>query len=145
MSHLSRVMDWIATYEGYDILSYFRVDYTDQIPNNGGIFPSGLTEVSRRQDILGNVTVVNQENFGIYIVFDKAPEDTVAAADNQEWVSDFQQWVQDQSIQGLAPTFGDVPHTERITASNGALYAATDEGTATYMIQLSIQYTKRYE
>ena len=145
MSHLSQIRDWIATYEGYDILSSFEVDYTDQIPNNGGIFPSGLTEISRRSDILGNVTVVNQENFGIYVVFDKAPGDNVAATDNQEWVSDFQLWVQEQSAKGLAPTFGDVPHTERITASNGALYAASDEGTATYMIQLSLQYTKRYE
>ena len=144
MSHLSQIRDWIATFPDYDILSNFSVDYTDQIPNNGGIFPAGLTEVSRVTDILGNVTVVNQESFGIYIIFYKAPGDQVAAEVNQEWVADFQQWVQEQSVTGQAPVFGDVPHTERAVATSGALYAADDEGLATYMVQLTINYTKRY-
>ena len=43
-----------------------KVLYTDQIPFNGGVFPSGLMEVSRTSDILGNVTVTNQYNFGLY-------------------------------------------------------------------------------
>ena len=144
MTHLEAIKNWIQTYPYYDILSEFSVDYTDQIPNNGGIFPAGLTEVSRKTDVLGNTTVNNQENFGIYVVFEKSPGDETAAEANQDWISQFQFWVQEQSIRGLAPVFGDVPPTERITASSGALYAASDEGLATYMVQLTINYTMRY-
>ena len=144
MSHLSQIREWIAAFPDYDILSEFSVDYTDQIPNNGGIFPAGLTEVSRKTDILGNVTVVNQESFGIYVNFYKAPGDDAAAEVNQEWIADFQLWVQEQSVTGQAPIFGDIPYTEKVTASSGALYAASDEGLATYMVQLTINYTKRY-
>ena len=141
---LEKVREWIATFPSYSILSNFQVDYTDQIPSNGGIFPNGITEVSRRKDILGNVTVVNQLNFGIYTVFEKAPSDDIGATANQEWIASFQEWVQEQSVKGLAPVFGDEPRQEVITAQNGVLYDTTDEGWATYMVQLSIQYVKKY-
>ncbi len=145
MTALEQIRGWIATYPGYDILSAFRVDYTDQIPGNVGIFPSGLVEIERRQDIVGNVTVTNQYNFGLYYVFVKAPGDDVSAAINADWIMDFQEWVQAQSATGQVPTFGDEPRSERITAQNGVLYEADEEGTATYMVQLSVQFTKKYE
>ena len=56
-----------------------------------------------------------------------------------------QQWVQEQSVRKLAPTFGDEPATERILAQNGALYDASEEGTATYIVQLTINFKKFYE
>ena len=141
---LEKVKEWIATFPSYSILSDFQVDYTDQVPSNGGIFPNGLVEVTRRKDILGNVTVTNQLNFGIYCVFEKAPNDNVGATINQEWIASFQDWVQEQSVKGLAPVFGDSPKTEVITAQNGELYDTTDEGWAMYMVQLTIQYVKNY-
>ena len=42
-------------------------------------------------------------------------------------------------------TFGDDPDAETIKAQNGAVYAADEEGTAIYMVQLSINYIKHYE
>lgn len=42
MTALEKIREWLASYPGFDILSAFQVDYTDQIPANGGIFPSGL-------------------------------------------------------------------------------------------------------
>ena len=145
MSAIDKIRDWLAAFPDYHKLSDFNVDYTDKIPNNGGIFPSGLVEISRSADIMGNVTVENQYNFGLYYVFAKAPGDDVGAAINADWVMDFQSWVQEQSIRRLAPTFGDDPDTERIQAQNGVLYAADEEGTATYMVQLSVNYTKFYK
>lgn len=146
MTALEKVRAWIATFPDFDILSSFRVDYADQaVPNNGGIFPNGLVEVERRQDIMGNVTVTNQYNFGIYSVFAKPPGDDAGATINADWVMDFQEWVQAQSIARKAPAFGDVPNAEKITAQNGVLYEANEEGTATYMVQLSVQFKKRYE
>lgn len=144
MSALEKIRSFVASYPGADILSEFRIDYTDQIPSNGGIFPSGLVEVSRRSDILGNTTVTNQYNFGLYCVMEKAPGDDTQATINADWVMDFQEWVQAQSVMGLAPVFGDVPQQEKIIAQNGVLYAAEDEGVATYMVQLSVQFVKQF-
>ena len=145
MSAIDKIRDWLAAFPDYHKLSGFNVDYTNKIPNNGGIFPSGLVEISRSADIMGNVTVENQYNFGLYYVFTKAPGDDAGAAVNADWVMDFQNWVQEQSIRRLAPTFGDDPDTERIQAQNGVLYAADEEGTATYMVQLSVNYTRFYK
>ena len=145
MTALEKLRGWIAAYPGYDILGAFQVDYTDRAPNNGGVFPSGLVEVERRQDIMGSVTVTNQYNFGLYYVFEKAPGDDAGAAVNAGWIMDFQAWVQEQSVLGLAPAFGDEPRTERITAQNGVLYEADEDGTATYMVQMSVQFKKKYE
>ena len=146
MTALEKVRAWLRSFPDFDILTEFQVDYLDHaVPNNGGIFPAGLVEVERRSDIVGNITVVNQYNFGIYSAFCKAVGDDVGATVNADWVMGFQEWVQEQSILGLAPSFGDEPQGERITAQNGVLYEASDEGTATYMVQLSVQFKKKYE
>lgn len=145
MTPLEKLKNWLGTYPGYDILSTFRVDYTDQVPNNGGVYPSGLVEVERRKDILGNTMVTNQYNFGLYYVFEKSPGDDTGAAVNADWIMDFQEWVQEQSALGLAPVFGDVPLDEKIIAQNGVLYETDEEGTATYMVQLSVQFKRKFE
>ena len=142
MTALEKITAFVRSYPKADILQTFQVDYTDQIPANGGIFPSGLEEVSRKTDLLGNVTVTNQYNFGLYYVFEKAPGDDAGAAVNAGWVMDFQEGVQEQSALGLAPVFGVVPRQEKLTAQNGVLYDAEDEGLATYMGQLSVQFIK---
>lgn len=145
MTALEKIREWIATYPGYDILASFQVDYTDQIPNNGGIFSSGLVEISRKKDIVGNITVVNQYNFGLYYTFFKSPGDDAGASVNADWVMGFQEWVQEQSITGKAPTFGDRARDERIIAQNGMLYDSDKEGTALYSVQLSVQFTKFFK
>ena len=106
MTALEKMRDFVGSYPGADILSEFRIDYTDQIPSNGGLFPSGLVEISRRSDILGNATVTNQYNFGLYCNLERAPGDDVQATINADWLMGFQEWVQAQSIQGLAPYSG---------------------------------------
>lgn len=142
MNALEKLTSWLSTYPGYNILEVFRVDYTDQIPANGGVFPSGLVEVARVTDILGNVTIRNQYNFGLYYVFEKAPGDDAGAKENADWIMDFQEWVQEQSACGAAPVFGDDPRFETIQAQNGVMYETQDEGLATYMVQLSVQFIK---
>ena len=145
MTALEKIRGFIRQYPGADVFRDFHVDYTDQIPDNGGVFPSGLTEVSRTQDILGNVTTVNQYNFGLYYVFEKSPGDDTGAAENADWVMDFQEWMQSASALGFAPVFGDAPESEKITAQNGVLYGADEEGTAMYMVQLTVTFIKKYE
>ena len=143
MTDLEKMRDWISTFPYHQKLDGFQVDYTDTVPNNGGILPSGRVEISRRTDIFGNVTVENRYNFGLYYVFYKDPRDDAGATINADWVMALQEWVQQQSILHLAPSFGDEPSTERIQAQNGALYTADAEGTATYVVQLSVDFTKK--
>ena len=143
MTPLEKMREWLKTFPSFDILGSFQVDYTDRIPNVGSIAPEGLTEVSRRKDIMGNTTVVNQYNFGLYFNLMKAPGDDAGALINADWLMEFQEWIQEQSITGEAPVFGDVPNDEKITAQNGQLYQADGEGTAVYMIQLSVQFIKK--
>lgn len=145
MSDLERIREWISEYPGTEALQGLRIDYYSAQPENGSIAPAGLTEISRTEDILGNVTVENQYNFGLYFVLTKAADDDETAAANAEWIMGLQQWVQEQSIQRLAPTFGEEPKTERIQAQNGALDVNNEDGTATYFVRLTINFKKFYE
>lgn len=140
MTALDTMREFVQSYPDYDILSRLDIDYTDKVPNSGGLFPSGMVEVSRRSDLLGNVTVTNQLNFALYTTLEKWE----GSLDNAEWQLGFQQWVQAQSALGLAPTFGDEPRTETITAQNGQLYSADEEGTALYVIQINVTFVRNY-
>lgn len=140
MTDLEKIRDWIATYPGAETLQSVRIDYYDSQKDNS-IGPAGLTELSRTEDVFGNITVENSYSFGLYYVL---PEETTALA-NAQWIMGFQQWVQEQSLRGLAPTFGDEPAKERIYAQNGALYATNEDGTAEYILQLTIKFKKFYE
>ena len=145
MTALETIRAWIREYPGCGALQDLYVDYTDAVPPNGGVNPSGLVEISRRTDILGNVTVTNQLNFTLYFIFPKAPGDDAGAEENAQWLMDFQDWVQAQSVTGKAPVFGDDRRQETVKAQNGTLYGADQDGTAAYSVQLSVQYIKRYE
>ena len=90
MTALEKITAFVRSYPGADILQKFRIDYTDQIPANAGVFPSGLVEIDRKTDICGGATVTNQYNFGLYYVFEKAPGDDAGAAVNAGWLMDFQ-------------------------------------------------------
>lgn len=95
--------------------------------------------------ITGAVCVTNQSNFGLYFTFAKSAGDDEGAKINADWVNGFQHWVQEQSAHGLAPNFGDAEEPVIARAQNGVLYEAEAEGTATYMVVLSLRYTKTYE
>lgn len=139
---MERLRAWLKTCPNADILQNWQVDYT---PGTFGVFPAGLVENSRKEDILGNTVVENQYNFSIYLVFAKAPGDDAGAQINADWVMEFQKWVQEQSIRHKAPTFGDDPMHESMRAQSGALYDAEGSGTAMYMVRLSAVFQKHYK
>lgn len=145
MSALRKIREWLTTFPGNNRLESLQVDYVPAEPGSGSIAPSGLIEISRNEDILGNITVENQYNFGLYYVFAKSTDDDEGSTQNADWVMDLQGWVQEQSIIGAAPKFGDEPAVERIQAQNGSIYGADEEGTAIYMVQLSVNFIKKYE
>ncbi len=142
MSELSTIRQWLATFPGNGRLASLQVDYLSAEPGSGSIAPSGLVEISRRTDILGTTIVENQYNFGLYYVFAKSTHDDDGATENADWLMDLQEWIQEQSVLNKAPRFGDEPLEERIQAQNGSVYGADEEGTAIYMVQLSVNFTK---
>lgn len=145
MSDLERLINWLTGYAGHDILGEYHVDYTDKVPSSGAVFPQGLVEIRRREDITGNVTVENQYNFALYMQLPRAPGDDIGAAINADWVMDFQRWIQAQSVQHKAPTFGNMDvRQETMQAQNGVLYDADGSGMATYLIQLSARFKHYY-
>lgn len=83
MSELEQVITWLRTYEGHDILKDWHVDYTDQVPSCGAVFPQGLQEIERRTYITGAVCVTNQSNFGLYFTFAKSAGDDEARRSTQ--------------------------------------------------------------
>lgn len=146
MTDLEKFQQWLQTYPGADHLTGLRVDYTDRLPGQFGIFPAGLTELNRATDLLGDVTVQNQYNFALYIVFEKSPGDDIGAQVNADWIMDFQRWVQAESAMHRAPTFGNVDlREETMRAQSGTLYECDDEGVAMYMIQLSATYKLHFQ
>ena len=145
MTALETIRAWLGTFPQFARLDDFSVDYAAAAPSSGGLMPGGLVEVSRSSDIVGNVTVTNQYNFTLYFTFAKADGDDVGATKNAEWLLSFQDWVQEQSVSGFAPTFGDDPRSEKIQAQNGTLYGTDAEGTALYSVQLSVQFIKKFK
>jgi len=142
---LDRIRKWLSAFPGNNRLQSLQVDYYSSQPDNGSIAPSGLVEISRKEDILGNIVVENQYNFGLYYTFQKAADDDEGSTENADWLMALQEWAQEQSILRLAPIFGDEPDTEQIKAQNGSIYGVNEEGVAIYMVQLSVNFSKKYE
>lgn len=145
MTVLEKLRTWLQTFPGNDRLSSLQVDYYETEPGNGSIAPAGLIEINRRADILGNVTVEKQYNFGLFYTFTKDTDDNDGSTQNADWLISLQEWVQEQSIKRLAPVFGDVPEEEQIKAQNGCINDVSEEGVAEYMVQLSVNFKKIYE
>ncbi len=145
MTALEKIFQWLKSYPEIQRIEAFSVDYHADAPENSSLAPSGLVEISRTEDVLGNVTVQNQYNFDLHFVLFKAPADDAGAEENANLVMGFQNWVQEQSIRKLVPTFGDEPNRETVRAQNGQLTYADRDGTGIYTVQLSINFTKHYE
>ena len=146
MSALEKIRKWIMTYPKIGQIQGLNVDYYSEKPDNSSIAPSGLVEVSRKEDILGNITVQNQYNFMLYFVMAKAMDDDEGATENADWLIDFQEWVQEQSVLHKVPSFGDDPKSETIKAQNGTNDGISQDGTTgLYTVLLSIEFIKIYE
>ena len=145
MTDLEKIREWLKGYPGTLPVKDLKVDYFSSHPDEGSIDPSGLIEVSRTTDIMGNTTVENQLNFALYFTLLKSPGDDQGATDNADLLLDLQKWIQEQSLRRLTPTFGDDPEGETIKAQNGALHLTNEEGIGIYTVQLSVNYIKNYE
>lgn len=109
------------------------VDNTHYIPGSAGLFCEGLEEISRKQDILGTVKVINRCRFTLDWVMSTAMDPQVAA----DMLLSLQSWVQQQDLLGLAPALGKNTHWK---AEAGKRREITDAMTVIYTVSLTAQY-----
>ena len=133
---LDTLTQWLQTYPKWE--GTLQLDYAEHVPGNSGLYPRGITELSRREDVLGNVKVRYSSLFLLRRAAGTREE-------NARWLLDFQNWVAEQDRLGLAPKFGDEPKTERLRAFDGRLDSHTQAGSSLYTVHLSAEYTKFYE
>ena len=139
MTDLTTLSSWLLTFPGWDEGWVLHTDRTEAEPENTGLFPLGAEELSRREDVLGNVTVRCRYRFYLYRVAQQSDPQA-----NARWLLEFQQWVQQQSAIGAAPRFGDDPKAERLRAEKGKLSEASQTGTGTYVVTLTAEFVKVY-
>lgn len=140
MQRLEKVRQWVQTFPLWEEGQLLYIDHTGCVPGNSGLFSQGAQELARLTDILGNTTVRCRCSFSLYRVT-TGQEDGAA---NAQWLLAFQNWVQEQSVLGLAPVFGDAPEQERLWAQKGRLKQADQTGTGIYSVELIAEYVKKF-
>lgn len=130
---LEKLRQWLETFPKWDAALQF--DDVDAVPGSSGLYPMGLTELSRRENVLGNVMVRCRETFLLRRVAGQS-------AENAQWLEDFQNWVMEQDTLGLTPQFGDVPESQRLRASEGKLDSQKQVGSTLYTVKLTAEFDK---
>lgn len=138
---LQKIISWLKSWPGWQEEARLYVDYTDTVPGNCGLFPVGTEEVSRRTDVQGNLTVGYRFRFTLYRVAEHDDEGLQSA----QWAQDLQEWVRQQSTQGLAPVLGDDPAREQIRAEKGRLHKIRQPGNKMYAVDFTAEFIKFYE
>lgn len=105
-----------------------NIDATAAQPVSCGLFPQGMEELKRQEDVLGNVKCRLRQTF---LLRRLALHQEEAAL----WLMDFAHWVRLQK----PPAVGE---NTRIRAEKGRLLSADQTGTATYEIKLILEYDK---
>ena len=137
MDMLEKLRAFVLSYPRWEEGKLLFMDYTDGIPGNGGLFPEGITQISFREDILGNRMADMRLTVCLYRCGAEEEGDAL-------WLMDFQNWVAEQSAMGKIPVFGDVPHRERLYAQKGKLTQRRSSGNL-YSVTLTAEFTKKYE
>ena len=137
MRELDRLISWLQQFPMWNGPVY--VDYSDGMPGSISIYPRGLTEVSRRMDVSGNIRSVNR----LTVTVCRLMED-ITPGDNARWMLELQSWIRQQSAQGTAPVFGDLPAEEFIRAENGRLSRMQHVGCACYAVELTVEFIKNH-
>lgn len=130
---LQTMESWLQTFPKWE--GQLQLDYADAVPGSAGLYPRGIRELSRQEDVLGN------RKLRLRCVF-LLRRSALCAEENARWLLELQTWVADQDSLGLTPKFGDEPKTERLRAYEGRLDRQNQDGSSLYTVQLSAEYTK---
>jgi hypothetical protein len=142
MSKIKQMREFIATCPHLNVLAdNIHVDWTADKPTNYGIMPTGETIVSRKSNVIGDVTYHKQYNCSIFARFTTAND--AMRIENCDFFDDFTEWLEEQDTNGTPPRFSDEEfiHEEYITAQSGFLYEMEKSGDrGTYQIQVQVNY-----
>ena len=133
---LEKLTQWLETFPQWE--GVLQIDYADSVPGNTGLYPRGITELSSREDVLGN----RKNRLSCAFILRRTG---AGGQENARWLLDFQNWVMEQDRLGLAPRFGDEPQNERSRAFEGRLETHKQVGGSVYTVQLTAEFTKIFE
>lgn len=110
------------------------IDSTDAAPQCCGLFPLGLRQLERREDVLGGCRQRLRQTFLLR-------RHGYRGEDGASWLLQLQQWLMEQA-DVLQPAFG----TElQLRSEQGKLTKATQPGTGVYEVHIIVEYTKEKE
>ena len=139
---LQRLIDWLKTYTGITSWAISRWTTPTRSPPTA-LCSRSLQEVERTETILGDVTLTNQYNFGLYFTFEKSAEDDVAARSTP--IADGLSALGAGAECPQARTeFRQHPDVGAGQCQNGQLFSVDGCGTAIYMVTLSVTFEQFY-
>ena len=124
---LKLVAEWVQQFPHWEEQP-LSVDTTPPKPGTCGLFPIGETELSRKEDVLGNTVCRYRRE---YLLRRVALRGENAAA----WLMAFGRWARTAT----APAIGKACVAR---ATRGRLLTSVNTGIATYEIKISMEYTE---
>lgn len=123
-----------------------RVENVGPAPGTGGLWPRGVTVLTRKEDLLGGVRLRCRAEFLLRLCLPLPPGDDAQAVRNAGRLLALQSWVAAQSAAHTLPAFGNgLPEGETLRAEDGRLETADAGGTARYTLRLLAEYTEVYK
>ncbi len=124
MTLLEKLNRWLST---FPLWQTPRMDGLDSKPEALGLFPTGLTVLHIREDVLGN-RIARYRFTG---------EVKRATTEGPYWMIAFQQWLAEQDRLGLGPKLGG---RETVSGGKGRKTGSDRAGTAFYTAELTVEY-----
>ena len=84
-----------------------RIQDAGPAPGTGGLWPQGVTVLTRKEDVLGGVTLRCRAEFVLRLCLPLAPGDDAGALANAGRLLTLEGWVAAQSAAHTLPVFGD--------------------------------------
>ena len=123
-----------------------RVEEAGSEPGTGGLWPRGVTVVTRKEDVLGGVTLRCRAEFLLRLCLPLPPGDDDQAVRNAGRLLALEGWVAALSAAHTLPRFGTgLPEGETLRAQDGRLEGTDLVGTARYSLRLLAEYTEIYK
>lgn len=123
-----------------------RVEEAGPEPGTGGLWPRGVTVVTRKEDVLGGVTLRCRAEFLLRLCLPLPPGDDDQAVRNAGRLLALEGWVAARSAAHTLPRFGTgLPEGETLRAQDGRLEGTDLVGTARYTLRLLAEYTEIYK
>lgn len=130
MDFLEKILAWLRGFPGLESLA---VEQVGAKPGNCALFPLGLQELSRKQDVVGNTVTLCCQSF---LLRRNGLRQAAAAG----WLLELQDWVRQQSLAGLAPRFG---LDSSVRAEKGKLAQASQTGIGAYEVKIIFTFKEK--